>query len=218
MKKNLRWMLFTTALLVSMAVIKTGMASPATTVAVVPSEVKDKEPGESFKVNITVTDVVISETPPISQGLYGWSVNMTFNPDILNCTSVEEGPFLKQFFETIFAWNINNTAGFAFIGGMFKPPPTPPQGATGSGVLATVTFKVKGRGETSLRLQSLKLRTVIAGQNWEMENITSTDGVFRNVAPSILSLELIVAIIVAIPIVGGVAAFMYRRRKTRMKA
>lgn len=218
MKKNLRWIFLPITLAVCLAVIEIGTASPTTTVAVVPSEVKDLEPGASFAVNITVTDVIISETTPICKGLYGWSVNLTFKPDILNCTEVKEGLFLKDFFDTIFTWNTNNTAGFVYIGGMFRPPPTPPEGAAGSGVLAAVTFVVEGKGETPLRLESLKLRTVILGQNWEIEDVVASDGAFRNVAPAILSTELIVVIIIVVAIGGGIAVFFYRKRRMRVKS
>lgn len=214
MKKDPRWILLTTALLMCITIIGIGRASPGTAVGVDPPEVKDLEPGESFTVNITVTDVVINmETPPYSNGLYGWSVEMTFNPAIINVENVTEGPFLKQIDKRYFLPGpINNTRGHGMIGGMYNPAETPAQGAAGSGVLATVTFTVKGKGETDIELEPVKLRTVLEGNSVPIEDVDITNGRFVNAAPSILSIELIVGV-VAVVAIAGIAVFFYIRRK-----
>lgn len=208
MTKNQRWMLLTTALLVCIAMTGIGRASPDTVIAVDPTEIKDLEAGESFAVNITITDVT---------DLYSWDMNMTFNPAVLNVENATEGTFLQQFNETItLPVRIDNTVGSVVIGGMFKPP-WPENGATGSGVLATITFTVKGYGETPLHFQ--KSDTFKYEVNFPVGipiDHTTEDGVFRNATPTTLSIELIIGAVVS-AIVGAGAVFFYMRRRTISK-
>jgi len=117
--------------------------------------------GETFTVNITVTCVT---------DLYAWNINLTFNPAVLNVASVTEAAFLKETNETIFLpVTKNNDAGFVFAGALFMPP-FPERGATGSGVLATITFKVAGEGETKLEFELSKLLTVISGSSFPIDH------------------------------------------------
>jgi len=210
MKKNQRWMVLTTTLLICIAMTGTGKASPDTVITVDPQSVEDLEVGKSFTVNITVTDVA---------DLYSWDINMTFNPAILKVENTTEGPFLHQFGETVsLPVRIYNDRGFVIIGGMFMPP-IPENLATGSGVLATVTFTVKGYGETSLGLQSnLYAPLGIAGFETPVSiDHTSVDGVFRNATATVLSIELIIGVVVVVTI-SGIAVFFYRRRRTISEA
>ncbi len=217
MKKNVTWTLATVFLTLCIAAITNGLASPAPTVAVDPPEVKDLQQGESFTVNLTISDIVISEDP-ISNGLYGWSVKVTFNPAILNVATVTEGPFLQQAAETVpLPLRMNNTAGYAFVGAMINIP-WGPQGATGSGVLATITFTVMGRGSTKLELESLELYTAHltpVTESWKITKFTAIDGQFVNAAA--FPIELIVGVIGAAAIGGTLVVFFYRRRKTPTK-
>jgi len=143
--------------------------------------------------------------------LYAWSINLTFDPAVLNVENVTEGPFLKQVHNTLpLPPNINNAAGFVFAGAIFMIP-LPENGATGSGVLATIVFTVKGSGVTNLRFELHKLHTIIASNQILIKH-TATDGVFRNAAPTILSLEVIVAIVAMVAIGGGIVVVLYRRR------
>lgn len=202
MKKKQRWIVLTTALLICIAMTSTGKASPDTVIAVDPQSIEDLKTGESFTVNITVTNVT---------GLYSWDINMTFDPAILKVEDAIEGPFIQQFGETTpLPVRISNDLGYVIIGAMFTPP-IPENLATGSGVLATVTFTVKGYGKTELGLKS-NLYTVI-GVTPVLIDHTSVDGVFRNATPTALSIELIIGVVVAVTI-GGIAVFFYRRRRT----
>lgn len=207
MKKKSRWTFITiTFFMVCVMMTSMGRAS-TTTIAVDPSQVVDLDPGQTFSVDITVTDVT---------DLYGWSINLTFKPSVLNVENVTEGPFLKQFGNTyLLPGQINNDAGFLTPGGLlFDPtqvPAFPLEGATGDGILATITFTVKGSGTTDLHFEASKLNTVISNNNVAIPH-EATDGFFRNVAPTILSLELIVAIIAIVAVGGGIAVFLYRRR------
>jgi len=202
MKKNPRWTFITIAIImVCMLMTSIGQASP-TTIGIDPSEVKDLDPGQSFSVNITVTDVT---------DLYSWSVNLTFDPAVLNVENVTEGPFLKQAHNTVpLPVNIDNAAGFVFAGAIFMIP-LPENGSTGSGVLATIVFTVKGSGATDLHFELHKLHTVIS-TNQILITHTATDGVFRNVARTIVSIEVIIAIIAIVAIVGGIIVVLYRKR------
>lgn len=206
MKKNQRWMLLTTALLVCIAMTGIGRATPDTIIAVDPPEVKDLEPGQTFTVDITITDVT---------DLYSWDINMTFEPTVLNVQNATEGPFLQEFYETApLPVRIDNDVGTVIIGGMFKPP-WPENGANGSGVLATITFTVKGRGETQLQFQKSDAFRYKTGfpVGFPIAH-TTEDGFFRNATPTILSIELIIGIVVAVTIGGSIAVFFYRRRRT----
>jgi hypothetical protein len=206
MKKNPRWIFLTTAFLVCMAMTAVGRASSTTTISVDPSEVKDLEPGESFTVDITVNDVT---------DLYGWSINLTFKPNVLNVVNVTQGPFLQQV-ANITPWlgQINNEIGFISPGAVLFDPVQgfPSRGATGSGVLATVNFTVKGQGVAELHFARSKLNTYVAGNNVPIDHEAS-DGVFRNVAPTSLSVELIIGVVGALAIVS-VAVFFYVKRRT----
>ena len=123
-------------------------ASPGTTMAIDPN-VGGKAPNEFYSVNVTVFEV--SE-------LYTWQFNITFDVDVLEVVSVVEGPFLETAGDTLFPEPVlNNTGGYVFAGCARRAYDA---GASGSGVLATVTFKVLAEGTSPLELQSnSKLRS-----------------------------------------------------------
>ena len=116
--------------------------------------VNGAKPTESFSVNVTVADVA---------DLYAWQLNLTFNPVILESLEILEGPFLQQFGTTMMsAVTLNNTAGYAFTVCALLDLEAP--GATGSGVLATVNFRVKAAGMSPLHFSGeTGLRTIEAG-------------------------------------------------------
>jgi len=109
--------------------------SPASVVGPPPSV------GETFTLDVNVTNIT---------DLYGWSVGLTWNSSILNCT----------YFTYDYSWfgpstdvvaapgTINNTAG------QIHPPYgaslTTDYGVTGNGTLAEVEFLVVGYGTTSI--------------------------------------------------------------------
>jgi hypothetical protein len=110
-----------------------------------------KPVGEFFSVNLTASDV--SE-------LFLWQFNMSFNPAVLQAVSVVEGPFLKQAGNTMRPDEplINNSTGLVLAGWALFPYPE--HGASGDGVLATVTFKVIAEGQSQLQfIEKTRLRT-----------------------------------------------------------
>lgn len=173
MKRHLRLTLLTVlVLLISHVMLiapEAASGDPATIVAIDP-RITVEAPDESFNVTVTVTDVA---------ELFTWEFNMTYNPAILNVTKVIEGPFLKQAGDT---WpldpSVNNEDGWVAYGGSLLP--FPETGASGTGILAYVTFKVKIEGKTELRLVETKLRSWNAGAG-ELVQIqhTSSDGFFQ---------------------------------------
>lgn len=62
-------------------------ANSVTALSVEPAHIS-ANPGQTFAVNITVKDVV---------DLAGFEFNMTFDPDILNVTDIDMGPFFPQY-------------------------------------------------------------------------------------------------------------------------
>lgn len=203
---------FSLILYVGLTCIATASSTPV--VSIDPPEVRDLSPGESFSVDVTVTGITINETVGHKcYGLYGWSIDVAFDPTVVNVVDATEGPFLKEVQETIFAPPTkNNEVGYVRVGSLFMPP-LPERGAEGSGVLATITFNVTGQGLTDLHFQSSKINTKIEGNNIPIEHI-ATDGSFANAAaPLVLSNELIIAIAVVIAAGGGLALFLYKRRQ-----
>jgi len=185
------------------------IASPGATIAIEPAEVLDVPSGETFKVNLTITNV---------SNLYGWQVNITFNPGILNVASTDEGSFLKQVNDTVVMKRTNNEGGFLLLSSSFTVP-YPTEGATGSGLLATVTFTVTGQGASSLSfVKGTKMNTVPPPYQTvvPITDFTSVGGSFRNAAGGSelgIPLEWIAAIVIVIVAVGASVFFITRRRK-----
>jgi len=195
------------------ATVKVATASPSAIIAIEPAEVLDVSAGETFKVNLTVTNVA---------NLYGWQVNITFNPGILNVASTDEGPFLKQVNETVVMKRVSNDGGFLLLSASFTVP-FPTQGATGSGLLATVTFTVTGQGASSLDfVKGTKMNTVPPPYQTVLPitDFTSVGGSFRNATGGLelgIPLEWIAAIVIVIVAVGASVFFIMRRRKGRSR-
>ena len=124
-----------------------GLARGAgTTISISPSSstLSQSQIGTSFQINISISDVT---------NLWSWKVRLNWNPDVLNVTNVDEGPFLKSVGLTLF------------------PPPPQRNGyltevsctllslssASGDGVLATVTFQVLASGQSDITLNETEL-------------------------------------------------------------
>jgi len=125
---------------------------PATIVAVEP-KIFSKAPNELFNVTVTIADVT---------ELFAWEFNLTFNPSVLEAIGFVEGPFLKDYAESVgqttleLPTRINNTAGWVFAGRIIFLYPE--HGAAGSGILGYVTFKAKVVGMSGLQFFDTKLR------------------------------------------------------------
>ncbi len=101
--------------------------------------------GDTFSVNITISDVI---------DLAGWEFKLYYLPSNLNGTNLEEGPLLKEGGSTFFAVinftdNYNSTHGLAWVTcALLSHSP----GVNGGGTLAVVTFEAKQRGISVLSL------------------------------------------------------------------
>lgn len=182
-------------------------AEAATTLlALEPSQVEEVATGATFAVSVTITDV---------NDLYGWQVNMTFNPQVLNVESVVEGPFLNQQNETVFIKRIENSAGFMGVSATFNVP-YPEHGVSGSGLLCTITFVVMSGGSSSIQFNEggTKLKTVIGGSVVSITDFTTENGSFGTPESGgfgSFRWEYIAVAVVVVAVVG-VAFFLLRRR------
>ena len=130
-----------------------GVATPGTTMAIDP-KVGGSAPNELFSVNVTIFDVA---------ELYAWQFNITFDPSVLEVVSAVEGPFLKQAGSTMSPNPVfDNVAGYVLAGSARFPFDA---GASGSGVLATVTFRVKAEGQSQLHFQAIGQDTKLRSWN-----------------------------------------------------
>ena len=115
-------------------------ATPTATLYVDPS-LSYGDVGESFSVDINVADV---------DDLYGWQVNMTFNPDVLEVTDITEGHFLMDQPEgTTGDKRVENEMGWATFSWLTLGQHT---GVDGDGILATVELSVLSEGESLLNI------------------------------------------------------------------
>jgi len=101
--------------------------------------------GQSFIVNVTISDVV---------DLYGWEFKLGWNSSLLEAINVTEGDFLEKDRETFFIEKTFNTDGYVLASAILIGKIS---GASGGGTLANVEFNVKGLGESVLDLYDTKL-------------------------------------------------------------
>jgi len=118
-----------------------------------PPSITGLEIDDTFQINITVSDVI---------DLYAWQFSLFYRNDILNATSIIEGPFLKThpdtnntiFGDYIFTDTYNATHGLILAASTLSGVQG---GVSGNGTLATITFKVKGQRDCLLTLRETKL-------------------------------------------------------------
>ncbi|MDI6841127.1 MAG: FG-GAP-like repeat-containing protein, partial [bacterium] len=112
--------------------------------------------GDTFRDSIYVSGI------SSSQSLAGWDALIRYDPNVLeiDCSSYEEGPFLKSVAPTLKLCDYTDP-GKILIGACFFPS-VPEVGAVGSGTLAYLRWKVVGEGnspididETDTRLQDI---------------------------------------------------------------
>jgi PKD repeat protein len=157
--------------------IRVGFTQLPPEIHVDPPEIKDESygVGSTFTVDINIVG---------AENIYGYQINMTFNPEVLNTTvpSIVEGWFLSDFFaSTVFTPAVNNAAGFLLVSGS-EFPPYSETGAFGDGLLMSITFKVKvvNRGTLLQFVKGTKLYTVIGGNPVEIVDFSTFDGSFDN--------------------------------------
>jgi len=197
-RKNLLWTCLIALLLISAGSAVTVTFGAAAKMELDPSLVEDIYYPGTFTVNITVTNV---------NDLYGWGFTLSFNPSVLNVSShieqvpipvppfyenvtvyhVYEGPLLNDTgYETMFVPDVNSAFGEVNALAMLEFDETgawPPEGADGSGVLATIELKVIGTGLSVLDLDYTELSTVKGEPPYQYVDYiphTAADGLFDN--------------------------------------
>jgi len=125
------------------------MAQQTTKLSIIPSTTS-AQVGSNFTVNLEVSNV---------QDLGGWNLNLTWNPQVINLTQVTEGPFLASVGSTMFTWSPSMSPISRSLG--FLPGVADvllqATGASGSGVLATITFHVLRSGTSPISIDGTQL-------------------------------------------------------------
>jgi len=106
------------------------------------------QPGSVFRINISIIQAI---------EVYAWSLNMSWDPALLNVTSVEEGPFLnRSAYDTTFNKQTLQEEGLLYANcSLFGEPPE--VAASGNGTLVSVNFLVEAVGSTVLELLDTRL-------------------------------------------------------------
>ena len=127
-----------------MLCVAIGSAAGATVAVITPASAQE---GSTFSITIQVQSVT---------DLYGAQFDLTFNPSVLEVLSVSEGPFLKQGAGTFWlAPTIDNVAGTIVDAAQVRLDVD--DGVDGSGTLATISFRAKATGTSSLSLGGILL-------------------------------------------------------------
>ncbi len=143
--KNLVWASILTVVIISAAMVGT-VRSTTTKLSVVPGNMGMNYAGTIFSVDIVVENVV---------GLNAYDFKLSWDPFLIKPLEITQGPFLSQegTYSTFFLYKIEMTYDRCLIGEMMLGPDT----VSGSGTLATITFKVVGSGSCSMDLYESKL-------------------------------------------------------------
>lgn len=146
---------------------------PGTIIAIDPAVITGIYPGDSFKVNVTVSNIP-------ADNLTMWVLTLRWNPSVLSLTEIIEGDYLKQTGSTMFTYDtLDNNQGYLkdlFCGSM--------EGKTGptSGWLATFNFTAKAAGTSIIDLTSPEGAVIVGKPLWldlgghEFAFDTVTDG------------------------------------------
>jgi len=137
-------------MLISMTVYMSISSDQPTKISVGPAKTFVGSTGKNFTINIDITNA--NET-------FAWQFNLTWDPSVLNISSIEEGTFLSQWGNTSLmqgvAIVINYTEGWALIANTYLSEPV--AYPTGSGTLAIINFTVMDVGNCTLSLHDTEL-------------------------------------------------------------
>jgi hypothetical protein len=208
-------------------------AKAATTTLKVVSVYNVTEPGTTFKVNITVTDVT---------NLLRWLLTLEWNTSAIELTTgdpqgirqidfstgryvyfnIYEGPFLEGVREdenAVFLANaIDKVNGkIDYLSGGYQNPGSP--GASGSGIIATINFTCLEVGETTIEI------TYSALSNINVEAITheSVNGIVTDKPPPVSPIwtELwfqATMIVIVVIVIAAVAVYVVKKRYAKRPA
>ena len=102
--------------------------------------------GNYFSIDIKIVNV---------SDLYGWEFKFGWNASLLSESSVTEGSFLNSTGPTFFTYYLNTTNEHLVVDCNLLGSDTP--GVNGTGILATITFRVKANGACDLSLYDTTL-------------------------------------------------------------
>ena len=117
--------------------------------------------GKSFLVNINVSDVT---------NLWHWRVRLNWNPNVLNFTSITNGPFLESAGSTLFVPPPEINGSLTIISDTLLSK----NSVNGSGVLATVNFTILAAGQSELTLNNTLLEEPLSGNQTSHTQIAHT--------------------------------------------
>lgn len=123
-------------------------------------------PSEKFDVNINITMVG-------AINVHGFRMRLGYDPNLINCTAVGEGDLFQGLGTTPLSYAIDNIAGGVYASVNLTSPSA---AVDKNGTLVTLTFQVKGTGETSLHIYDVSLYDS-TGANLQY---TAYDGYFNN--------------------------------------
>ncbi len=147
MKKIVITLLLIAIAITSASVINPLHASSTATLGVDPSTENflSAHIGDTIQVNITLNNV---------QDLWAWDIaDLTFNPAVLNLTNILEGPFLQTSGQqTLFIWSSTDVIGLnhGYVQDTSDTILAAGASASGSGVIATLIFKVLSIGSSEI--------------------------------------------------------------------
>lgn len=107
--------------------------------------------GANFRINITISGVT---------SLWSWKVRLNWNPNVLNFTNIDNGPFLESAGSTLFPPPPQRNGSLTEISDTLLKNSS----VSGSGTLATVTFKILAAGQSDITLNETELLGPLVGQ------------------------------------------------------
>lgn len=151
-------------------------ASNSTTLNVEPSSIINPSisPGDTFEINITITDVT---------DLFGCQVKLGFSPGVLECTKASL-PSNHIFAGKIYSAPqpvIDNTAGYVVV--MVILMGVQPGVNVTKGIFYKVTFKNKARGTSSIEFLDVNKTTYMINSQGKKISFTPNNGYFNNRLP-----------------------------------
>ncbi len=170
--KRIHVSLILVCLLLSFPTILNGVkAVNGTTLYVDPAMVQDVAVGETFKINLSVADVV---------ALYTWQIKLWFDPSVLNCTEAAY-PTAGGIFDgkpiVPVSPEIDNIEGYVLFGASLVGFDS----ASGSGILCEITFEVSAIGESTIEFSEYGGNTFLLDDNLDTIPATVLDGYFANI-------------------------------------
>lgn len=154
-EKGMLWCFLIVMLFANTLLVGTGMGENPARVYVVPSEIEGVNPCcDPFNIEICVENV---------EDLYAYELTLLYSPyrSVLMPVEVAEGPFMKQGGETLFFYDDRPFEGLLSVVCILGPPAN--QGVSGSGILATIKFRVLEAGESDLKF----IRTDLINSQYE---------------------------------------------------